>query len=291
MMPVFNAADIVEEVIEHILSQGMELVVLDNGSTDGSYEICKKFEDKHMIKLNQYKNSTFDYGLLSRILYDMAIELEPNWLIRNDQDELLESGLPNASLKKAIEEEDSKGFNLIQFDVMEFFMTNNDNLSAKSLPEKFPYYSWQHDFAYRAWKHIPGTRVEDTLSHHPIFPEGYLYKIPDRKFILRHYRFRSKEQAMKNNTERLERLKNRPECKIGMMSHYERISKQDYFQEVDHRILNRYAEDNNWSYERKYGPFAFAHGPRKETFSDDGVLLKHHPTIFELKAQLKKMKE
>ena len=290
MLPVFNSADILEDVIENILAQGVNLVVLDNGSTDDSFDICKKFAEKNLIQLRQYRNSTFDYGLLSRILYDMALELKPDWLIRNDQDELLESGLPNITLKQAIEEIDSQGYNLIQFDVMEFFMTNNDDKSSKFLKEKLRYYSWQHDYAYRAWKHVPGTRVEDTLSHFPIFPEGYLYKIPERKFILRHYRFRNREQAIRNNTERLERIKNTPELKIGLMTQYDRISKQNYFEEVDHNILNKYLEDNNWNYDIKYRPFVYAHKSRNHFFSDDVVLLEHFPTIFELKAKLNEKK-
>jgi len=46
MIPVFNSVDILEEVIEHALSQGIEPVVLDNGSTDGSYEVCEEFAKK-----------------------------------------------------------------------------------------------------------------------------------------------------------------------------------------------------------------------------------------------------
>jgi len=288
MLPVFNSEDILEDVIEHLLSQGVNLAVLDNGSTDGSFEICKKFENKNLIKLRQYTSSTFDYGLLSRILYDMALELKPDWIIRSDQDELLESGISNTTLKDAIEKEDTKGFNLIQFDVFEFFMTNNDNKTAKSFQEKFPYYSWQHDFAYRAWRHLPGTRVEDSLGHYPIFPEGYPYKISDRKFVLRHYRFRNKQQAIKNNNERLERTENRPEIKLGKLVHYKKISEKKYFEEIDHKILYQYLEDNNWNYKKKFNPFVMSKLlKRDQVFSKDGKLLRSQPTIFELKAKIK----
>jgi len=291
MLPVFNSEDILEEVIEHLLSQGVNLVVLDNGSTDGSFEICKKFENKNQIKLRQYTSSTFDYGLLSRILYDMALELKPDWIIRSDQDELLESGISNTTLKDAIENEDKKGFNLIQFDVFEFFMTNNDNNSSKSVREKFSYYSWQHDFAYRAWRHLPGTRLEDALGHYPIFPEEYSYKISDRKFVLRHYRFRNKQQAIKNNKERLERTEKRPEIKLGQLVHYKKISEKKYFEEIEHKILNRYLEDNVWKYKKKFTPFVISTLPKRgQVFSKDGKLLISHPSIFELKAKIKEKK-
>ena len=137
MLPVFNEADIIEEVIQHLLSQDLDLVVLDNGSTDGSYEICKKFAEKELITLNQVKTEKFDFPLILRILYDMALTRNPDWLIRSDQDEILESGTKNLTLKEAIEQEDEKGKNLIQFDIFEFFSTNNDNHDSKSVKDRF----------------------------------------------------------------------------------------------------------------------------------------------------------
>jgi len=289
MIPVFNAVDILEEVIEHILSQGIEPVVLDNGSTDGSYEVCEEFAKKNLIKLKRYPTSNFDYGLLMRILYDMALELKPDWLMIHDQDELPETGLDNVTLKEFIKNEDAKGFNLIQFDLFEFFMTDNDNELEKSIKKKIKYYSWQHDFTYRAWKHIPGTRVEATLGHLPIFPELYRYKITPKKCVLRHYRFRDTNQALENVKQRSDRLKLRP--KIGMLSHFKKISEQNFSEKTDHLILTKYLEDNNWNYERKFGPFVMDQPKRENTFSETGELLNHYPTIFELKAELKEMGE
>ena len=43
LIATYNEEDIIKEVIEHLLSQGLEIVLLDNGSTDQTYEICKKF--------------------------------------------------------------------------------------------------------------------------------------------------------------------------------------------------------------------------------------------------------
>jgi len=287
MLPVYNEVDIVEEVIQHLLSQGIDLVVLDNGSTDGSYEICKKFAEKGLITLNQVKTSKFDFPLILRILYDMALTRNPDWLIRSDQDEILESGTENLTLKEAIEQEDDKGCNLIQFNVFEFFATNDDNLTAKSIKDKFRYYSWQHDYAYRAWKHIPGVRVENEAGHMPIFPEGCQYRISEKKFVMRHYRFRNKEQAIKNNEQRILRTKDIPERKIGWYAHFDKISKKQ-FEPVDFNLLNKYNEDNNWNCEPKFQPYVMtAHKTRNELFSKDGDLIRPHLTISEMWAALK----
>ena len=68
MLPVFNDEDIIEEVIEHLLSQGINLVVLDNGSTDETYEICKRFVGKGILQLHQYKSDTYDWSIILRML-------------------------------------------------------------------------------------------------------------------------------------------------------------------------------------------------------------------------------
>ena len=113
MLPVYNEQEIVGEVIEHLLSEGLELVVLDNGSTDGSYEVCKKYAEKGLIGLDQYSSPSFNWPLLLRMLYDMALRKNPDWFLRSNQDDFLESGISNVSLKEAIIKEDEKGCNLI----------------------------------------------------------------------------------------------------------------------------------------------------------------------------------
>jgi len=237
MLPVYNGDDIVGEVIKHLLSQGLDLVVLDNGSTDNSYKICKKFANKNLIHLKQFKTPTFNFALILRILYDMALQRNPDWLIRSDQDEFLESGEKNLTLKNAIKKIDSKGYNLIQFDCFEFFMTNNDNKKANSIRKKLPYYSWQHNFVFRAWKHTPGTRVEVGAGHFPVFPEEISNKISPKRFVLRHYRFRNNKQAKRNQDERLKRTNKIPELKLGWFLHLKRISKERFFEPVDYKIF------------------------------------------------------
>jgi len=46
MIPVYNEADIIGYVIEHLISQGIELAILNNGSTDNSYGICSRYFNK-----------------------------------------------------------------------------------------------------------------------------------------------------------------------------------------------------------------------------------------------------
>ena len=99
MIPVYNEEDVIQEVIEHLISQNLDLVVLDNGSTDDTFEICKRFLGKGVIKLEQYKSETYDWDKILRILYDLALTENPNWVIRCDSYEILESGIKGVSLR------------------------------------------------------------------------------------------------------------------------------------------------------------------------------------------------
>lgn len=90
LMPVFNTCDYLKYSIESILSQSFynfEFIILDDGSTDGSYQVCKKYslQDKR-IKL--YKNNQNMWIAFSR---KKLIELSTSWYIAcQDSDDISE---------------------------------------------------------------------------------------------------------------------------------------------------------------------------------------------------------
>jgi len=287
MIPVYNEADIISEVIDDLLDQDIELVVLDNGSTDGSYEICKKYADNGRIELHQLRTNKFDLPLILRMLYDMALKKNPDWVLRCDQDELLESGIKNLNLREAITKEEENGFNLIQFDVFEFFMTDNDNDSAKSVREKYPYYSWQHDDAYRAWKCFPGIGVEDAYGHYPIFPQNLNYRISPKKFVLRHYRFRDINQARSNNSSRIQRLSGTALGDIDGCRHWKAIAENGGPRTINHNLLYKYNEDFQWECERIFRPYTFQRKTRDQIFDQNGKLINRPITRLEALAKFR----
>lgn len=292
MLLVYNDEDIIEEVIEHILHQQIELVVLDNGSTDKTYEICKKFLNKGILSLETYHTPTnFSdvLPMLLRMVYDLALQHSPDWVIRSDADELLESGLKGVTLKEAISEADTQGYNLIQFARFDFFMTDDDNDSAKLLKEKLRYYSCYGDFVYRAWKFFPGIEVSDAHGHYPVFPPGINYNISPRKFVLRHYPLRSKEQAERKIRERVqgitEKERNRPAENFEITKADKRHSNKTSTQ-----LLTKYTEDGNWNYDLKYCPLLTENPPLKEDlFTSDGKLRNPPKSRNELEHEIKKM--
>jgi glycosyltransferase involved in cell wall biosynthesis len=293
MVPTFNDEDIIEEVISHLISQGLELVVLDNGSTDKTYEICKKFEDNGIVELRQYHSSStrvHDLPIMFGMLYDMALTHSPDWVIRSDSDEILESGQRNQTLKQAIINADSDGYNLIQFDRFDFFMTDDDDENANSLKEKLKYYSHYGDFIYRAWKYYPGISVSDAGGHYPIFPDGIKYQIAKKKFVLRHYPLRSKKQTEKKLEDRMKGINENNKNNEELQENINKIKILSP-EKVDHNLLTRYENEQEWNYELKYCPLLKDPPPKRDQiFSKDGFLLRPHKSNYELSLEVRNLR-
>jgi len=192
-------------------------------------------------------------------------------------------------LKEAISQADKENYNLIQFDRFEFFMTDNDNESAKSIKEKLKFYSWESDIHYRAWKYFPGIRAEPRGGEYPVFPEEHKYKIYPRKFVFRHYRFRSKEQAKKKVADVPPRINDTAAKTLGGFMDYDSVSKSHFPLITDHRLLTKYNEDNNWNYEGNYHPFhrTDKFKTKEELFTSDGSLKEKVPNDMDLKLAIK----
>lgn len=289
MLSTYNEEDFVEEVIEHLLDQGLELVILDNGSSDNTFEICKKFQNQGVLKLVQFKSSTYQWAIILIKLYDMALRESPDWVIRSDSDELLESGRNNLTLKDAIVEVDSQGFNLIQFDEFNFFMTDKDNENSNSVKKRMTYYSWVSEFMYRCWKYSPGIRVEDQGGHIPVFPPDQKYKIFTRNFVIRHYNIRSKEQAEQKVMQRRARIINTMEGERGWHNRYEKYLENNFKGFADHKLLTKYDENNNWNYEKTFDPLKDRRRvKRDDLFTKDGSLKNYSKTVPEFQLILQK---
>jgi len=286
MLPTYNDEDIIEEVIQHLISQEIPLVVLDNGSTDDTYKICEKYVDKGILKLEQFKSESYHWDTILRMLYDMALLQSPDWVIRSDSDEFLESGIKGVTLKETITQADKENYNLIQFDWFDFYMTDDDVQTAKSIKEKFPYYTFVGDFNYRTWKVFPGIRIGDASGHYPIFPYGKKYKISPRKNILRHYPLRSKQHTIRKMKERT-RGKTINEEESGTDAHIRSVLKQDFSQGINHKLLSKYEEDGKWDYKIKLTLYSGKHIPeKKEIFTDEGNLRKRPKTPLEYRLAL-----
>ena len=188
MMFVYNEADVVGQTIAHLASQGVQLVVLDNGSTDGSSEIIKDHIGRGVLSVERMETAKFDQTQMIKILHKMAAEYALDWLLLSGADEFLEPPYRNMTLNRAIQLEAERGFNIIQFNNFEFWPTERDEDSQESdVRKRLRYYSWHDDNQYRCWKAYDGMVAFNPHGHDGKLPDGVTRVIFDNESYALHY--------------------------------------------------------------------------------------------------------
>ena len=190
LLTVRNEERYIKRCLEHLHQEGIEVCLTDNGSTDKTLEIAKSFRKKNVIRIEHlpFKGSVE----LKAILLNserLAKEIDADWYIHYDADEIKQAPKRFNTLKDAIIEVDMLGYNSINFDEFVFLPTVEDpDHEGKDYVKTMCNYYFFEPFPLRrinAWKNfhqkvdIAGSGGHKiTFAKRKIFPES---------FILRHY--------------------------------------------------------------------------------------------------------
>ncbi len=273
IVAVYNEADILGQVLEHLHEHGISFVILDDGSQDGSIEIIQNFEGKGLLDHEIVRHSVFrrQEGLDS--LVEMAARHSPDWILANDADEFLEPREPGQTLYDAIAREDQLGYNVIQFDNFEFHLTERDCGTELDIRKKLQFYTWVDDYHYKAWKYYPGARCGGG-GHYPVFPSGVRAKVSPRKLVLRHYPFRSPQQAMRKVfKERLPRYASEARAR-GWHLHYDHFKEDPRFFVLDSKLLSEYGATGGWELTKRFDWGSDWKSPTQEELFSQSLLLR-----------------
>jgi glycosyltransferase involved in cell wall biosynthesis len=98
-MRVKNEERYIAHAIQSILPLDGKIIVLDDGSTDGTPDILSSFDG---LDYHRQDDLPMDEGRDRTFLYRKALELEPDWVFTLDGDEELDSATPER-MHRAIE--------------------------------------------------------------------------------------------------------------------------------------------------------------------------------------------
>jgi glycosyltransferase involved in cell wall biosynthesis len=271
MLAVRDEADVLPYNLDWYAQAGFETVVVDNGSTDGSYELCERaLADGRVVALERVETDRFELRTLLAALVRLATRRRPDYLMLADADEFFELA-DGGDLIAAMREDFAAGFNVIRLTNMEFHMTEQDDPDEPNPLERMRYYTCRRVRLARSYPCVPGLDIVTKMGHSPLFPAGMERNASPRAYISRHYPFRSRAQALR----KVARITDRPEEELRRQ--YLRFSGDPEEFILKKNRLFRYRENHAWQWQDKAMPERL----RRTEFA----LRRAHERLSELEAE------
>jgi len=259
---VYNEADIIAPCLERLIGQGIDVYLVDNWSKDNTFGIASRFLKKGLVGIERFppegrEAGGHDYRRLLVHVEKLTRKLKADWFIRHDVDEYRESCWMHMNLRDAIYHVDQSGFNAIDYTVIEFKMTDDLFSPGEDFVDYFKYWDFGHHSGnfvqIRTWKN--GEYIVDLANsggHQAVFTGRKVFPL---KFLLRHYPFRSEEQAIRKLFhERHDGIEGAEAKKRGWGVQYDLFKKRDTYFEDKNTLY--YFDDSFYSDfcdERLYG--------------------------------------
>jgi Glycosyl transferase family 2 len=204
IIAAYNEADVIGQVIEDLIGQGVSVYLLDHGSTDGTANEAAVWLGRGLLAIERFpEESGFPAELANCFALEqqlarkeqLARELEADWFLHADADELREGPLPNRTLAESIEDVDRLGYNAIDFAVLNFPPTHDNFRTGDALRSSFTYFEKAEEFdrvQVKCWKKTPDIDLRSTAGHEALFSGRRIFPI---RFLDLHYPIRTQAQG------------------------------------------------------------------------------------------------
>ena len=198
----YNEADILDEVVADWLGQGCDLHLIDNWSTDSSWEIARRWTATHPVRVSIERfpdtpSPTYEWIPILNRKADIAAGYPGRWIIHADADEIRRSPFPSVNLADAFDLVAESGANRVDFRVINFQPISATNVTSGAVQKSLRYFDFGtragHLTQSKAW--LQGSsRVDlaETGGHAARFEGAKDFRY---KFLLKHYPLRSEKHA------------------------------------------------------------------------------------------------
>jgi hypothetical protein len=231
IVAAYNEADIIEQVVADLIDQGLDVYLLDDGSTDGTAEMVERSAGRGLLRVEQLTAAggdgqprSFDWERILARKAQIACELDGDWFIHHDADEFRESPWRGLSLRDAIRQVDAAGFNAIDFASLDFWPTHDRFRPGQDVRRAFTRYAERapHDrVQVRCWKRTDAAvDLASTGGHDVQFPGRRVFPL---RFIARHYPIRGQAHGERKVFEERRRRFNEQERARGWHVQYDAV--------------------------------------------------------------------
>ncbi|MDQ1591836.1 MAG: hypothetical protein QOG71_2463 [Pyrinomonadaceae bacterium] len=227
LMTAYNEADIIAASLRHLFAQGVEVYLLDNWSSDRTFEIAGEFLGHGLAGLERFPaggaSHSYDWRELLRRVEELSQTIEADWFIHHDADELRESPWPGVSLRDGLYRVERSGFNSVDHTVVNFRPVDNSFAANSDFESHFKFFEFgrtQPDYVQvKAWQNL-GRKISlaDSGGHDVQFDGRRVYPY---KFLLKHYSIRSQRHGERKVFGERQPRWNAGEKSMGWHTHYD----------------------------------------------------------------------
>lgn len=194
-----NEERFIRACLENLFRQGVDVYLCDNGSTDCTVEIATRYLGAGLVGIEHIPfDGTYRWESILRRKEALFRELDADWLMHVDADELHLPPPGHASIAAALAQAEAQGFEAVELDEFTFLPTSEDPDHdhpdfVRTLRTYYPFRP-RSPHCVRAFRkqHAP-MEIAWSGGHHVRLPHPpRLYPQP---FRMKHYLFLSAEHA------------------------------------------------------------------------------------------------
>ncbi|MGD0976845.1 MAG: glycosyltransferase [Minisyncoccia bacterium] len=182
LMRTKNSIMVLEDCLTGLSELADEIIVMDNGSTDGSIEVLKKFPKVRVLYRND--NGRFHEGRDMNILLEEAKKKYPDWIFMTWPDEIFEKHLTRGVLDCYMH----SGYDRIDFRMCNFWLStkycrfDRDWFLNTLRPQR------------QMWRNLEGSHYNNVFIH-PGTIQGINSNIRFSPYRIKHYGYAFKKEA------------------------------------------------------------------------------------------------
>lgn len=228
----YNEADVIDQVVEYVIGQGVDIYLLDNWSTDGTYEKELRLKEHHLDKIRverfpaSGKTDNYEWYKQLEKTEHISKELNYDWYIHYDADEMRVCPWKNVTLKQVIYFVDSLGYNLVEHFCIDFKLTDKEQKNIFMKETYFEFGKRPLHYSTKIWKKSEHIDLKKTGGHQATINTPKIFPL---LILNRHYPFRTVEQAERKVFRDRKPRFAKERKKYGWHGHYEVIKEQKDF--------------------------------------------------------------
>ncbi len=178
-MAAYNEEDIIVQSIKKWTDQGISVHILENWSTDGTYDLVRDLESRLPVTVERFPkdgpSEYFDWGAMLQRIEELSKEIQADWFVRRGADEILTSPWPGINYRDGLYLVNQEGFNCVDHTIVEFHPIDDGfetGMDHEAYFRHFDLKNLSHPKQRKAWKNFGQPISTIPSAGHDVVFEG-----------------------------------------------------------------------------------------------------------------------